>query len=77
MAKNPGHHKKAKHINIKHSKFRDEYEGGNIQMARVTTKDNAADMFTKALDKGAHESAVAILGLSLAKDKGYSDRSTK
>ena len=63
VAKNPEHHKKAKHINIKHSKVRDEYEAGNIQLARVATKDNAADIFTKALDKGAHERAVTMLGL--------------
>ena len=77
VAKNPEHHKKAKHIDIRHSKIRDEYEAGNIQLVRVASKDNAADIFTKALDKGAHERAVTMLGLSQAKNEGHSSHGTK
>ena len=50
---------KAKHINIKQFKVRDEYDAGNIPLARVATKDNVTDIFTKALEKGTHKREVA------------------
>ena len=50
---------KAKHININQFKVRDKYEASNLQLARVATKDNVADIFTKALVKGTNKRAVA------------------
>lgn len=77
VAKNSEHHKKAKHIDIKHSKVRDKYEAGNTQLAREQPNDNNAGIFNKVLKKEAHERAVVMLGLFLAKDNGYSGCSTK
>lgn len=63
VAKNPEQHKKAKHIDIKHAKVRDEHEAGNIQLARVSSEDNRADIFTKALSRGPHQKGVKMLGV--------------
>ena len=63
VAKNPEQHKKAKHINIRHAKVRDEYDARTIQLARVAGEDNRADIFTKALLRGSHLNGVKMLGL--------------
>ena len=72
VAKNPEQHKKAKHIDIRHAKVRDEYDAGNIQLARVAGEDNRADIFTKALQRGLHLNGVKMLRLEPINDKSSS-----
>ncbi|GJW96978.1 ribonuclease H-like domain-containing protein [Tanacetum coccineum] len=49
-AKNPVYHSKTKHIAIRHHFIRDAYEKKLIQVLKIHTDDNVADLLTKAFD---------------------------
>ena len=51
IAYNPVLHSKTKHIEIRHHFIRDHVEKGDIDLSYVSTKDQLADIFTKALDE--------------------------
>jgi len=46
---------RTKHLNIKYHHFREEVKKGNINVYHVGTKEQVADIFTKALDEGLFE----------------------
>ncbi|GJU45902.1 hypothetical protein Tco_1203168 [Tanacetum coccineum] len=50
IVKNPVYHSKTKHIAIRHHFIRDAYEKKLIQMLKIHTDDNVADLLTKAFD---------------------------
>ncbi|GKC28098.1 hypothetical protein Tco_1035392 [Tanacetum coccineum] len=50
IVKNPVFHSKTKHIEIKHQFIRDSYEKRLIQVIKIHTDHNVADLLTKALD---------------------------
>ncbi|GJV03223.1 hypothetical protein Tco_1336792 [Tanacetum coccineum] len=50
IVKNPVFHSKTKHIEIRHHFIRDSYEKKLIQMIKIHTDDNVADLLTKAFD---------------------------
>ncbi|GJT76876.1 hypothetical protein Tco_1043601 [Tanacetum coccineum] len=47
---NPVFHSKTKHIGIRHHFIRDAYEKKLIQVLKIHTDDNVADLLTKAFD---------------------------
>lgn len=47
LANNPVHHKRSKHIDIKHHAVRQQVSERVVQLAYVNTKLNDADIFTK------------------------------
>lgn len=49
LTRNPEFHSRSKHIDVKHHFVREKVEEGLINTQRVNTKDNLADVFTKAL----------------------------
>ena len=50
LAKNPMHHKRSKHIDIKYHWLREHtYENGTVNLEHCSTEDMVADMMTKAL----------------------------
>nr|GEX53976.1 hypothetical protein [Tanacetum cinerariifolium] len=51
VIKNPVYHSKAKHIEIRHHFIRDSYEKRLIEMVKIHTNNNVADLLTKAFDK--------------------------
>ena len=51
IAHNPVLHSKTKHIEIRHHFIREHVEKGDIDLSYVRTKDQLADIFTKALDE--------------------------
>ncbi|GKA49018.1 hypothetical protein Tco_0741976 [Tanacetum coccineum] len=51
IVKNPVYHSKTKHIAIRHHFIRDAYEKKLIQVLKIPTDDNVADLLTKAFDK--------------------------
>ena len=51
LAKNPVHHQRSKHIDIKYHFIRSQVEDGSVQLMYVPTSNNVADIFTKALPK--------------------------
>ncbi|GJY55862.1 hypothetical protein Tco_0454977 [Tanacetum coccineum] len=50
IVKNPVFHSKRKHIAIRHHFIRDAYEKKLIQVLKIHTNDNVADLLTKAFD---------------------------
>ncbi|GJR30803.1 putative ribonuclease H-like domain-containing protein [Tanacetum coccineum] len=50
IVKNPVYHSKTKHIAIRHHFIRDAYEKKLIQVLKIHTDDNVADLLTKAFD---------------------------
>lgn len=63
LTRNPEFHSRSKHIDVKHHFIREKVEEGVINTQRVETKDNLADVFTKALPKSTHEDLVNRLNL--------------
>ncbi|GJS02904.1 putative ribonuclease H-like domain-containing protein [Tanacetum coccineum] len=50
VIKNPDYHSKTKHIDIRHHFIRDSYEKKLIEMVKIHTDYNVADLLTKAFD---------------------------
>ncbi|GJW04303.1 hypothetical protein Tco_1563159 [Tanacetum coccineum] len=50
IVKNPVYHSKTKHIAIRHHFIRDAYEKKLIQVLKIYTDDNVADLLTKVFD---------------------------
>ncbi|GJV00880.1 ribonuclease H-like domain-containing protein [Tanacetum coccineum] len=69
IVKNPVFHSKTKHIEIRHHFIRDSNEKKLIQMIKIHTDKNVADLLTKAFDKGigvnAGNSKLMLLGINL------------
>lgn len=63
LTRNPEFHSRSKHIDVKHHFIREKVEEGVINSRRIDTKDNLADIFTKALSRPLHESVVSQLSL--------------
>ncbi|CAK1358438.1 unnamed protein product [Cercospora beticola] len=69
LSKNPEFHARTKHIELRHHFLREQVQDGAIQIKRVNTKDNLADMFTKALPRATFESILTRLRLISKKDE--------
>ena len=63
IAKNPVHHSRTKHIDIRHHFLRDNVEKGFIRMDHCRTEDQIADIFTKPLDRSPFEHLRLLLGM--------------
>ncbi|GJY38646.1 putative ribonuclease H-like domain-containing protein [Tanacetum coccineum] len=59
---NPVHHSKTKHIAIRHHFIRDAYEKKLIQVLKIHTDDNVADLLTKAFDVSRFQFLVVTIG---------------
>ncbi|KAF9696005.1 hypothetical protein EKO04_006262 [Ascochyta lentis] len=51
LSKNPEHHRVAKHFGIRYHVLRQRVKQGVLHLERVASKDNTADLFTKALKR--------------------------
>ncbi|GJY83578.1 putative ribonuclease H-like domain-containing protein [Tanacetum coccineum] len=60
IVKNPVYHSKTKHIAIRHHFIRDAYEKKLIQVLKIHTDDNVADLLTKAFDVSSTDSAKLV-----------------
>lgn len=63
LSKDPRFHARAKHINTKYHYIRECSENGDIHVSYVPTKDNIADIFTKALPSATFRRLRDFLGL--------------
>ncbi|GKA42091.1 hypothetical protein Tco_0734751, partial [Tanacetum coccineum] len=67
--KNPDFHSKTKHIEIRHYFIRDSNEKKLIQMIKIHTDKNVADLLTKSFDNGigvnTGDSKLMLLGTNL------------
>jgi hypothetical protein len=65
ISKNPVQHSKTKHIDIRHHFIRDLVENKIVTLEHVGTKEQIADIFTKALDAVQFEKLRGKLGICL------------
>ncbi|KAK2428549.1 putative mitochondrial protein [Trifolium repens] len=65
ISKNPVQHSKTKHIDIRHHYIRDLVENKIVILEHVGTKEQIADIFTKALDAVQFEKLRGKLGICL------------
>jgi hypothetical protein len=65
ISKNPFQHSKTKHIDIRHHYIRDLVENKIVTLEHVGTKEQVADIFTKALDAIQFEKLRGKLGICL------------
>ena len=63
ISKNPVHHSRTKHIDIRHHFLRDHVEKKNIKLKHCRTEDQIADIFTKALPRETFVHLRLLLGL--------------
>ena len=63
LIKNPIHHSRTKHIDIKYHFIRDIYEKGYINVNYIPTQEMTADICTKNLSRNNHEKCTEGLGL--------------
>ncbi|GJX70151.1 putative ribonuclease H-like domain-containing protein [Tanacetum coccineum] len=63
IVKNPVYHSKTKHIAIRHHFIRDAYEKKLIQVLKIHTDDNVADLLTKAFDVSRFQFLVVTIGM--------------
>lgn len=63
LARNPCHHKRSKHIDVKHHFVRECVQGGVIHLHQVPTSDMLADLLTKPLKRVKHVQNLEKLGL--------------
>ncbi|GJS33965.1 retrovirus-related pol polyprotein from transposon TNT 1-94 [Tanacetum coccineum] len=69
VVKNPIYHSKTKHIEIQHHFIRDSYEKRLIEMVKIHTDNNVADLLTKALDGDSVERPITTAAsLDVAQD---------
>ena len=68
LMKNPEFHGRTKHIAMRHHFIREKVLGGDIAPARVDSRDNLADLFTKSLPRAAFERLVENLGMTRKMD---------
>ncbi|GKF28499.1 hypothetical protein Tco_0094841 [Tanacetum coccineum] len=63
IVKNPVFHSKTKHIKIRHHFIRDSNEKKLIQMIKIHTNKNIADLLTKAFDVSRFQYLIASIGM--------------
>ncbi|GKB86605.1 hypothetical protein Tco_0958877, partial [Tanacetum coccineum] len=63
IVKNPVFHSKTKHIEIRHHFIRDSYEKRLIQVIKIHTNHNVADLLTKAFDVSRFQFLTASIGM--------------
>ena len=51
LAKNPVHHQRSKHIDIRYHYIRSEIQNGNVELFYVPSESNVSDIFTKPASK--------------------------
>jgi hypothetical protein len=68
LAKNPVHHERSKHIDVRFHFIREHVKKGDVQMDHVATRDQAADIFTKALPTELFNHGKTLLGMMEGKE---------
>lgn len=64
LAKNNVHHERTKHMATKLGFLRENVEDGKLQVLKVHTSENPADVFTKTPPVGRFKNLLSLLGVS-------------
>ena len=65
VTKNPEHHGRMKHLDLRYYWLRDAVKAGLIDVRYISTKGRPADSMTKALSRGVVEEMRRMLGLRM------------
>ena len=65
LAKNPGHHSRSKHIDIRHHFIREAVGNKIVAMKYINTNIMAADILTKPLARNRHHELLKRLGIQV------------
>ena len=63
LAKNPVHHTRSKHIDIKHHYIRETITQGMVWLEHISTSDMAADFLTKPLGRVRLQKCLSLIGM--------------
>ena len=63
LAKNPVHHERSKHIDVRFHFIREHVKNGDVEMTHVASRDQVADIFTKPLPSEIFEKFKKLLGV--------------
>lgn len=63
LIRNPEFHKRSKHIDVRYHFIREKFQEEEFQLEYVPTKDQIADIFTKALPKERFQTLRSLLGV--------------
>lgn len=63
LIKNPEFHKRTKHIDVRYHFIREKFEAGDFELDYVSSDEQIADIFTKALSKFRHQYLCKLMGL--------------
>ena len=66
LAKNPEHHARSKHIDVRYHYVRRVVADGAVRLEYVASADQAADQLTKPLSKPQHDRCLAAMGIRSA-----------
>jgi hypothetical protein len=66
LSRNPEHHARSKHIDIRHHFIREQVDAGTVTLQYLPTDDMAADILTKPLGRDKHNRFVTMLGIRSA-----------
>ena len=65
LSKNSTFHSKLKHIDVRYHWIRDALDAKMLELAKIHTNENGADMMTKALPRGKFEACCEVAGLAV------------
>ncbi|KAK8957035.1 hypothetical protein KSP39_PZI000307 [Platanthera zijinensis] len=68
LGKNSMFHSRSKHIDTRYHWIRDVVEKKELELLKVHTDDNGADMLTKVVTRGKFETCVRIAGMAVSPD---------
>ena len=63
LAKNPVHHERSKHIDVRFHFIREKVKKGDMRMIHVASQDQVADIFTKPLPTALFENFKTMIGM--------------
>ena len=63
LAKNPVHHERSKHIDVRFYFIREHVKNGDMEMTHVASRDQVMDIFTKLLPEELFEKFKKLLGM--------------
>ena len=68
LAKNPVFHERSKHIDVRYHSIREHIKNEEVEVVHVPSRDQAADILTKALARTAFEEGKRKLGMIRGRD---------